>query len=313
MAPDLNAIPGNRETDQPAPASSTSNPPSRTPSRPVSGIMGPPPLPLSSPNAGMSANRNRRTSIPAPLGSPTFGGDAAGIGSEGGVPIRHPRPRTAAEMYGEMEKEQEGIVNRLTRELSLLRAQTASATSITSNTSLSSSSTTTSTSHPSSSLPSADPHSFLLTGPTHPTPSRRHRSSSSLSRTSATAALSNLDAATSGSGIAGSIREPPSSSSISNSISNSMILPPPASSSRTPSSSSMQRQTSATSRNAQQQPGSPTMNTSLTSARLAEAQRERAELESVRRENEGLRERVKELERELRRREEGGVGVEGEN
>ena len=72
----------------------------------------------------------------------------------------------------------EGQVNRLTRELTALRAQSAS---VASNASLSSTSTSASL------LPVdiSDPNpTHQLTGATHPTPSRRHRSSSSLSNRS---------------------------------------------------------------------------------------------------------------------------------
>ncbi|KAK5118075.1 hypothetical protein LTR62_004121 [Meristemomyces frigidus] len=92
-----------------------------------------------------------------------------------GVPLRHPRPLTAAELYLECEKEQEAVVNRLTRELTALRAQSAS---VASNASHSSTSTSASL------LPIdiSDPNpTHQMTGATHPTPSRRHRSSSSVS------------------------------------------------------------------------------------------------------------------------------------
>ncbi|KAI6789692.1 hypothetical protein KC363_g7802 [Hortaea werneckii] len=95
-------------------------------------------------------------------------------GSEHGLPVRHPRPMTAAEMYLECEKEQEAVVNRLTRELTALRARSAS---VASNTSHSSNSTGASL------LPVdiSDPNpAHQMTGPTHPTPSR-DRSSSSVS------------------------------------------------------------------------------------------------------------------------------------
>lgn len=83
-----------------------------------------------------------------------------------GLPMRHPRPMTPAEIHLELEKEQEAVVNRLTRELSALRAHSASVASTTS-----------------SAADSAVTHAESLTGPTHPTSSRRHRSSSSVSRT----------------------------------------------------------------------------------------------------------------------------------
>ncbi|OAA70607.1 hypothetical protein ISF_02581 [Cordyceps fumosorosea ARSEF 2679] len=42
--------------------------------------------------------------------------------ASGPGPLRHPRPMTTSELHTELEKEQEALVNRLTRELSLLRA-----------------------------------------------------------------------------------------------------------------------------------------------------------------------------------------------
>ena len=83
--------------------------------------------------------------------------------------MRHPRPLTAAELHLELEKEQEAVVNRLTRELTALRAHTASVAST--------ASSATSNLHV----------EHDITGPTHPTSARRHRSSSSVSRTSISA------------------------------------------------------------------------------------------------------------------------------
>lgn len=73
---------------------------------------------------------------------------------------------TAAEMHLELEKEQEAVVNRLTRELSVLRAHSASVAS------------TTSSVASNVLLDVTDPAGIA----THPTASRRHRSSSSVSR-----------------------------------------------------------------------------------------------------------------------------------
>ncbi|KAI1940948.1 hypothetical protein LOZ12_003761 [Ophidiomyces ophidiicola] len=61
------------------------------------------------------------------LSSPVLG-DNTGVG-DGPGPLRHPRPMTAADIHLELEKEQEAVVNRLTRELSLLRQQTVSVAS----------------------------------------------------------------------------------------------------------------------------------------------------------------------------------------
>ncbi|KAI7279154.1 hypothetical protein KC345_g5518 [Hortaea werneckii] len=122
-------------------------------------------------------------------------------GGEHGLPIRHPRPMTAAEMYLECEKEQEAVVNRLTRELTALRARSAS---VASNTSHSSNSTSASL------LPVdiSDPNpAHQMTGPTHPTPSRRDRSSSSVSGRSVPAST-NGAAPVSGSGISTASTQP---------------------------------------------------------------------------------------------------------
>lgn len=145
-------------------------------------------------------------SVPAPGAAPTHSqaqphrSPVISTSEQAGMPLRHPRPLTAAELYLECEKEQEAVVrepgrleladkasmlidvqvNRLTRELSALRAQSAS---VASNASQSSNSTTASL------LPVdiSDPNpTHQLIGATHPTPSRRHRSSSSLSARSTT-------------------------------------------------------------------------------------------------------------------------------
>lgn len=112
-----------------------------------------------------------------------------------GVPMRHPRPLTPAELHLELEKEQEAVVNRLTRELSALRAHSASVASTASSTA---------SGAPGVLLDSTDPHTGSLTGPTHPTTSRRHRSSSSVSHGSVGASYNTnftgipLNAATAG-------------------------------------------------------------------------------------------------------------------
>lgn len=96
------------------------------------------------------------------------------MSSNENLPMRHPRPLTAAELYLQCEKEQEAVVNRLTRELTALRAQSASVASNASSASAVSASL----------LPIdiGDPNpNHQMTGATHPTPSRRHRSSSSVS------------------------------------------------------------------------------------------------------------------------------------
>ncbi|KAK2741570.1 hypothetical protein FQN57_005553 [Myotisia sp. PD_48] len=126
MAPTLNRIPlsrlpgssmPTRDTsavdDSPVSASNASSQPA---SRRVSQTMGPPPLPHTITAGGGLGDNN-------------------GVGSGPG-PIRHPRPLTIAEIHLELEKEQEAVVNRLTRELSLLRQQTASVASTASSASM---------------------------------------------------------------------------------------------------------------------------------------------------------------------------------
>ncbi|KAH9998203.1 hypothetical protein F4779DRAFT_622838 [Xylariaceae sp. FL0662B] len=110
---------------------------------------------------------------PAPSSAP--GQDNTGVGSGPG-PIRHPRPLTAAELHSQLEQEQELLVNRLTRDLSLLRA--AHNSSVASNNSSASASTSADQAHPSS---FTDTH--LLSGPGFPMPTtsadRRHQRTNS--------------------------------------------------------------------------------------------------------------------------------------
>ncbi|KAI0593575.1 hypothetical protein F4775DRAFT_577340 [Biscogniauxia sp. FL1348] len=111
-----------------------------------------------------------------PLAAP--GQDNTGVGSGPG-PLRHPRPLTAAELHSQLEQEQEMLVNRLTRDLSMLRA--AQNSSVASNASSASVATSADQIHSSS---FTDTH--LLSGPGFPLSStsadrRHHRTSSSTS------------------------------------------------------------------------------------------------------------------------------------
>ncbi|KAL6706570.1 hypothetical protein ACN47E_005326 [Coniothyrium glycines] len=175
MAPDLNSVPASPRpnvTSNPSgtqPASGVLSRQNSTPaSRRASQIypMSPPPLPLASPGGTVpqSVQLIAQHGHPFPPLSPSISGHTSSVDSTG-VPMRHPRPMTPAEMHLELEKEQEAVVNRLTRELSALRAHSASVASNTS-----------------SAAESAVAHAEALAGPTHPTSSRRHRSSSSVSR-----------------------------------------------------------------------------------------------------------------------------------
>ncbi|KYG44180.1 hypothetical protein M433DRAFT_42567, partial [Acidomyces richmondensis BFW] len=164
MAPDVNSLPASPRQDRPSPSApaqtQTSRPQSTIASRRASHTMGPTLAPPSA--VGIHIHRGSM--------SPEYSSH-----DQPPLPMRHPRPLTPAELYLECEKEQEAVVNRLTRELSALRAQSAS---VASNASHSSTSTSASL------LPIdiSDPNpTHQITGATHPTPSRRHRSSSSVS------------------------------------------------------------------------------------------------------------------------------------
>ena len=133
--------------------------------------MSPPPLPLASPGGSIPASAPQNAHA-APH-SPSLAGTVPSFDAAG-VPMRHPRPLTAAELHLELEKEQEAVVNRLTRELSALRAHSASVASTT------------------SSVTSGMHVDQDMMGATHPTSARRHRSSSSVSRTSTSAPYGKL-------------------------------------------------------------------------------------------------------------------------
>ncbi|KAJ5281706.1 hypothetical protein N7478_007078 [Penicillium angulare] len=103
-------------------------------------------------------------------GSPPLGSTEHDVTSSAQGPLRHPKPLTPSDLHSVLEKEQEAMVNRLTRELSLLRQQTASVASTTSSTSTLNEPPD-GTTHGSPSLGSS----------THSHSYRRQRSSSSLS------------------------------------------------------------------------------------------------------------------------------------
>lgn len=202
-------------------------------------------------------------------------------------------------------------VNRLTRELSALRAQTASVASTTSSTS---DHFFTNDSYPSN----------VGAGTTIiPASTRRHRSSSSLSARSARSIRDNLTSATSTSvsGVAA-----PRDQSVQASSRPSMDIPRPEMS-RQNSTSAGYRTTSinasphvsqghyayphrsSMSSNAANAtadptsqpiyPRSPSFSSAVAAARYEEAAAHKAELEAVKRENEVLRARVKDLEKSL--------------
>ncbi|KAF9697249.1 hypothetical protein EKO04_005004 [Ascochyta lentis] len=259
MAPDLNSVPVSPRpsvTSNPSQTqtNTTSSRQNSTPaSRRASQIypMSPPPLPLASPGGTLPSASQHTHAFP-PLSPNLPSADT------GHVPMRHPRPMTAAEMHLELEKEQEAVVNRLTRELSALRAHSASVASTTS--SIASNALLDVTDPAGSAAHSGAP----LQGATHPTSSRRHRSSSSVSR----------------SGLPMGAHSMPQSHR--QSISSQQ------------GGAEMRRSSSI-----------------VSTPRYEEVAQQRAELEEVKKENEVLKQRIRELERAIRGGEEGARGRSG--
>ena len=247
MAPDLNSVPPSARPESMNSTSNLPTPSSQHNSRPASRrasqihAMGPPPLPLASPGGTLpppAHAASQHTQAFPPL-SPNLSGHVSSADSAG-VPMRHPRPMTPAEMHLELEKEQEAVVNRLTRELSALRAHSVSVAS------------TASSVASGVLLDAADssvPHSVSMVGSTHPTSSRRHRSSSSVSRS-------------------GTTGMPPG------------VHPHRQSISSQPAASEMRRSSSI-----------------MSTPRYEEVAQQRAELEEVKKENEALKQRIRDLER----------------
>lgn len=231
----------------------------------------------------------------------------------------------------QLEKEQEAVVNRLTRELSLLRQQSASVASTTSSAS--------------TGFPDATDHNanHLMSGASHPTPSRRHRSSSNLSTRSGTTAATTATGITGASGttlgttagVAGSTisgitpaRDPITSMSYSHArdpLSRQSSVASRRSEASSPSLSSSHyqndhfpslyghRHTGSASQSQlpreAPQAGAPITRSHIPSIqRYEEATQHRSELEIVKRENEALRRRIRDLERSLRSRRDSTTG-----
>ncbi|KAH8887637.1 hypothetical protein GQ53DRAFT_286984 [Thozetella sp. PMI_491] len=300
--------------------------------RPSSQQMPPPPVPSSPSLNILPSNQSAvnqagpSSSLPSPHFPPasTMPGapltDTAVISGPG--PIRHPRPMTAAELHLQLEKEQEAVVNRLSRELSILRA--AQNASVVSNTSSTSASGT-------ESAHLAEPHHASFSHPR----SRHHRTPSNTSTRSFNANAGSVSA-TSLVGISSPapVRPGNPAASLSLSRQNSTSRrsragsPTPASHSQTqtPSSSLPQSFTMAeintsgyfphhrTPQAPGQQsvhipaatPGSAASELSPgllpATSRYEETAFYRSELDSVKRENEALKRRVRELERMVRER-----------
>ncbi|KAI9881256.1 MAG: hypothetical protein M1830_005542 [Pleopsidium flavum] len=339
MAPDLNSVP-----TSPRNIALSSRPTSTSSSRRASQLMGPPPLPLASPGGSLPQQYTMSGHPPAPpntssmASSTTSTLDNAGVGVGPG-PLRHPRPLTAADLHLQLEKEQEAVVNRLTRELSLLRQQSASVVSNASSTST-------------GLADSTDHHAnHLISGTSHPTPSRRHRSSSSLSQTTAATTTSASTVGTTA-GVAGSTvsgiapardsTAPPTSQAAADrardtlSRQNSMTSSRRSGTSSPSISSSLQHtdhflhsyssrhsissqhgggnhpqsvQFAPQSTLSPDNPRSPSLSSAAAATtRYEEAAYHRSELDVVKRENETLRRRIRELERSLSSRRDSDAG-----
>ncbi|KAL8939406.1 MAG: hypothetical protein Q9216_003371 [Gyalolechia sp. 2 TL-2023] len=314
-------------TDPPSPRHGRNASTSRSANRSFE-PMGPPSNPNAVPGINMPSREPPSAGAQANIPTTTTT-DNSGVGTGPG-PLRHPRPLTAADLHMQLEKEQEAVVNRLTRELSLLRQQTASVASTTSSTS---------TGFADSADHSAN---HLISGPSHPTPSRRHRSSSSLSTRSintaatTTSGFTGLSGSTVGTtgGVAGSTvsgiapardsygiypthaqslsrqnsttssrRSQASSPSLSSSLLQSDHFPnlvpirhPSSSHSQpNPPSSQLPHQTLSPAASAR----SSYVPSSAATARYEETALHRSEMEVVKRENEALRRRIRDLERSL--------------
>jgi hypothetical protein len=192
-------------------------------------------------------------------------------------------------------------VNRLTRELTQLRAQTASVASTTSSTS----------------ELYADQYPYTSSISIPPTSARRHRSSSNLSTRSARSIREAANNSTSVSGVAA-----PREQSVSGSTRPSMDVPrpdisrqnsQPAANQRGPSGSvpaspyvtNSHRQSipsNAGESYGNSHPRSPSITAAVAAARYEEAAFHRAELDAVKRENESLRQRIRDLEKSLSNR-----------
>lgn len=242
--------------------------PSQSPSRRTSQVMSSPTIPTTIPHAG---------------------GTGQGTGDHPG-PLRYPKALTAAELHLMLETEQEAMVNRLTKELSLLRQQTASVAST-------ASSTSTTFNDPVDALHTLHSPPYAA-NTAHPTQSHRHRSSSNLS-----SYIPAVQGSRTGNvaGIA-----PARDSSIPGS--RPSVDPPRANRSRAPSATSphLSDRASPSQQNEHWSHPRPQRNlfqmTSPTGSvsRPEEVAHYRGDLESLKRENDALRKRVRDLEQVVR-------------
>ncbi|CAI7585618.1 unnamed protein product [Penicillium bialowiezense] len=228
------------------------------------------------------------TSALAP-GSPPLGAGEYGITSTAQGPLRHPQPLTPSDLHLVLEKEQEAMVNRLTRELSLLRQQTASVTSTASSTS-------------NFNEPDGARASPTLSSSTRSQSARRNRSNSSLSSHASATQGPQTGSVT---GIAPS-RETSHPSRADHS--RTVRSREPSLTSRRPSIGSLSTFSHSNSsvyphRNSVSQ-GHLAYSPGASLSRFEEATHHRLELEQTKRENEQLRKRVRELEQTLKKQKE---------
>ncbi|KAI5464810.1 hypothetical protein BGZ63DRAFT_461821 [Mariannaea sp. PMI_226] len=185
--PDLNSVPPSPHSLAASRRQSTTAVQMTSPSAPSAHAPASPSLNIlpSNQNAvnqsqGPSSPQLTASMPPQPAPAHTLMASEPGVGPGPG-PLRHPRPLTAAELHLQLEKEQEAVVNRLTRELSLLRA--AQNASVVSNTSSTSAATSTHETAPEQSLLSGSGFSI-------PTARQHNRTSSTASQGYGQSALS---------------------------------------------------------------------------------------------------------------------------
>ncbi|KAJ5368503.1 uncharacterized protein N7496_008263 [Penicillium cataractarum] len=255
-----------------------------------------PPSPITRHSRGWSQAHRSPVLI---QGSPPLGMSEHDITSTAQGPLRHPKPITPSDLHLVLEKEQEAMVNRLTRELSLLRQQTASVASTASSTSTMN-----------------DPIDGFHTSPslgssTHTHSSRRQRSSSSLSSHTAAQAASVT-------GIAPSRETSIPSRSNDTSHPRTVRSREPSLTSRRPSIGSIPSHPQYSHGDQFSHYGSPSIYPHRSSvsqthlglssnslSRYEEAVLHKSELEHIKRENEQLRKRVRELENVLKQQKDG--------
>ncbi|KAI9793216.1 MAG: hypothetical protein M1816_000637 [Peltula sp. TS41687] len=315
MPPDVQSVP--HSPGQVNAPTSTTTPPSAMNTQQE---QHPPQRPHS--NSSRRSSRSFHTYNFPPTGQPPMQGHGStsdnnvGVGSGPG-PLRHPRPLTAAELHWQLEKEQEAVVNRLTRELAQLRQQSVSVGSTTSSTSAGGG-------HDSSMsiLDPVDGHlsTSYIQSATAPAPPRHRRSSSGVSNrgrlsiggtaaipihtTTRSQASIERSAVISRQNSVTSRRSPRAASPAQNNVES---LPQPYYQHR-PSLSSHHSSTahpqhphgisSSSPTNSTFSPLPPT--TMMAPSRYEETALHRAELEAAMRENEALKKKIRELESVVR-------------